>query len=283
MREELPVAAIASVSDLVNRLTGGSSGTPETLWFYKNNRINGTADGAPIAGRMMSFWRYDGIPGGGTAPTSAAIPDNTTAGGLLQADPGGGRQKWIVGGSTFGIAGGALVVYDRLLHHGNASGTVTTAQTVGGTLTRNTGGVGNQIWVEVYSQIGATGTTITASYTNQEGTSGRTTPAVSIGGTGLRESSRIIPLPLAAGDTGVQAVASVTLTATTGTAGAFGVTIARPLVVLQAALPSFGSWQSFLDGMQIPEVPTDACLALAYHPLTTTAPEQFGCVAMVEA
>ena len=62
---------------------------------------------------------------------------------------------------------GILVLYDRLLHIGGLNATTTAAQTVGGSLSRYTGGAGNQIWVEIYTQIGTTATTITANYTNQ--------------------------------------------------------------------------------------------------------------------
>jgi hypothetical protein len=277
------MTAIASLSDLINRKTGGSSGTPENLWWMKYGRISGAADTAPVAGRLHSMWRYDGIPSGGAAPTSAAIPDNTTQGALGQADPGGGREKWLTEGCTAGVAAGVALLYDRLLHHGNASGTVTTAQTVGGTLTRNTGGVGNQIWIEIYTIVGTTATTITASYTNQAGTASRTTPAVAFGGTGLRESSRIIVLPLQATDTGVQSVQNITLAATTGTAGAFGVTVAKPLAWFPAPTIGSGPVVSLIDGIAIPEVDTGACLTLAWSSMATTAIEQIGTLSMVEA
>lgn len=97
------MTAIADLSDLVNRLTGGASGTPDPRWFFKVARHDGAAVTAvPIAGRPYSLWRYDGSPGPGAAPTSWANPDNTTNGGLEQADPGGGRQKWL---TQFGASG----------------------------------------------------------------------------------------------------------------------------------------------------------------------------------
>ena len=215
------MGALVDLSDIVNRTTGGNSGTPETIFFYRDSRVDAAAAVATVAGRVTSLWQYEGTPSGGAAPTTVAIPDNATIGGLLQADPGGGRQKWLLGITGSAGVSGTIILYDRLLHIGNLSGTVTTAQTVGGSLGRYTDGIGNQIWIEVYTQIGATSTTITASYTDQDGNSGSTTTATAIGNTGLREAQRIIPLPLASGDSGVRAVASVTLAATTGTAGGF--------------------------------------------------------------
>ena len=162
------------------------------------------------------------------------------------------------------------------------SGTVTTAQTAGGAVTRNTGGSGNFMFCEIYTQIGATGTTVSASYTDQDGASS-TSPLVVIGGTGFREATRAILLPLAAGDSGVQGVTSITLTGTTGTAGAFGVTVGRALAYLAIGAAGAPGWRDFVTGMPgIPTVDDDACLAWLWIPATTTAPEIFGGLAMVE-
>ena len=166
------------------------------------------------------------------------------------------------------------MLYDRLLQNGGLSGTNTSAQTVGGTLTRNTGGEGNQIWAEIYTLIGTTATTITASYTNQAGVSGRTTKAVAIGGTGNREAERMLPLPLQDGDTGVQAVASATLAATTGTAGSFGITVVRPLGLGLISAAALGYWRDYVAGLPgLPLIDPDACLALSFYANSTAAPQ----------
>lgn len=278
------MAAIASLSDLVNRLTGGSSGTPESIWFHKQARVAGASAPALLAGRPTSLWRYDGSPSAGVAPTTVANPDNTTAGGLKQADPGGGRQKWMTSAWLTGLNPGTLVLYDRLLHIGGLSGTNTGAQTVGGSLTRYTNGLGNFVFVEIYTAIGATPTTVTMSYTDQGGASGNTSPAVVIGGTNHQGAERAILLPLAAGDTGVQAVASVTVLASTGTAGNFGVVVGHPLAVFDINNSGLGGGRSFAQGLPgLPEILTDACLAWLWIPQSTAAPEITGGVAFVEA
>lgn len=266
------MASFADLSALINRATGGNSGSPEPVNAYKDARVAGAAAASPVATRWTSFWRYEGIPAhGAVPPTTAAAPDNTTDGGLKQTDPGGGRQKWQTYAAACCSQAGMLMIYDRLLHISGLSGTVITPQTVGGTLSRYTGAAarGNEIWVEVYSQVGATGTTISASYTDQDGNAGATTPLTTFGGTGFREAERIIRLPFATGDSGARAVASVTVTATTGTAGDFGITIARPLMQIPIPLAGIGSTISLLDGPV--EWLTDACLALAFLPSSTAA------------
>lgn len=278
------MAAITDVSDVVNRATGGNSGTPENLIFYKDARVDAAVAVATVAGRYTSLWMYEGNPSGGAAPgASVAIPDNTTTGGLLQADPGGGRTKWALNLSAASLNAGTLILCDRLLHISSLSGTSTSAQTVGGTLTRNTGGVGNFIVAEIYTIIGTTATTITASYTNQAGTSGKTTTATAIGGTGLREAQRTIILPLAAGDYGVQAVASATLAASTTTVGDWGINVVRPLKMW--GIPQVGV-PGVADLCPLPgpvEIPTDACLFFIWLANSTAAPAILGNLFSIEA
>jgi hypothetical protein len=188
------MAAIADLSDYVNRATGGNSGTPENVFWYKQPYIAATID-TWAAGLMYSMWKYDGFPGPGATPTTVAAPTSSTAGAMPFTDPGGGRQKWLMTSSmiTVGPNAGGVFLYDRLLHIGSLDGTVTTAQTVGGSLTRHTGGAGNQIWIEIYTAVGTTNRTITASYTNQSGTSGRTTQAVLFGASAGKPRQRRQP------------------------------------------------------------------------------------------
>jgi hypothetical protein len=115
---------------------------------------------------------------------------------------------------------------------GGLSATVTTAQAVGGTITRYTGAdaTGNFAMAEVYADTGGSATTLTSNYIDGSGAS-RSSPAMSFG-TGFGRfagNAMVIPYDAAAGANGVQSVTDVTLAATTGTAGNWGITICRPL------------------------------------------------------
>ena len=231
------MAAISDVSDLVNRLSGGGSGNPQHIPFQFVNRY---WDGSAVQslpsrqGIETSFWRSIGIPTHGLPPTTVAVPTSATAGAIPFVNASGGRQLWltnvVVQAPHGDIPLTSFALYDRLLHIGGLDGTVTSAQTVAGTLTRNTGGVGNKIFLEIYTDIGSTLTSGTVSYTNQDGTAARTGTLPDVGGDVIAKSAGILlPIILQAGDTGVKAVASVTLTATTGTAGDFGITIMHAL------------------------------------------------------
>jgi hypothetical protein len=281
------MAAITDLSDLINRQSGGNSGTPNNLFHYKVPRVAGAAATVPIIGRAASLWTYDGTPASGAVPTVGAIPDRSTTGALPFLVATGGRDTHLIGKTLTPLVAGTYLLYDRLFHIGGLSGTSTSAQSVQGSpaspaLTRNTGGAGNIAWYEIYTLIGATGTTLTMNYTNQAGTSGQTS-TINIGATNFREVTRVQRIPLAAGDTGIRAINTVQNTATTGTVGNFGITIAQPLAWLPVGAAGTGGWRDYTTGLPgIPVIDPNACLALMFIPAAATAPEIWGCFATVE-
>lgn len=281
------MAAITDLSDLINRQTGGNSGTPENIFFYKVPRVAGAAATTPIAGRGASLWTYDGMPAGGAVPTSAAIPDRTTTGAISFSAPGGGRDKHLIGAHIAPLTAGVYLLYDRLFHIGGLNGTSTSDQTIQNAppspaLTRNTGGAGNIVFYEIYTIIGTTSRTLTMTYTNQAGTGSRTA-TINIGSTNFREVTRAQRIPLAAGDTGVRAVEKIALDASTGTVGDFGITIAQPLAWVAVGAAGTAGWRDYTTGLPgIPVIDPDACLSLLFIPAAATAPEVWGCLGTIE-
>jgi hypothetical protein len=256
--------AIATLADYKTALT-----SPREIVTF--NSSGPTA----IAGRLNDFWVSQAIPG--TAPTTAVAPTRATVGAIGQINAASGKQLSILGGHFSSNSQGNYIVCDRLSHQGGLSGIVTTAQTTNlptAALTRYTSGDGVMLGITIYTQIGATATTITATYTNQSGVGSRVTPVVVFGGTGFREANRLLLLPLQSGDSGVQSVQSVTVAGTTGTAGNFGVTLFKPLYVLcndQAnnVLSSAG----FISGQSaggVAKIEDGACLFFANISQTTT-------------
>lgn len=281
------MAAITDLSDLINRQSGGNSGTPENIFYHKVPRVAGVAATLPIAGRGCSLWEYDGMPAKGAVPTSGAIPALTTQGAIPFTAPGGSRDKHLIGASITPTVGGVFLLYDRLFNIGGLSGTSTADQSIQSSpaspaLTRNTGGAGNIAFYEIYTIIGTTSTTLTMTYTNQAGTGSRTS-TINIGATGFREVTRMQRIPLAAGDSGIQAIEKVKLTATTGTAGNFGITIAQPLAWIPVGVGGTMGWRDYTTGLPgIPVIHPDACLALMFIPAAATAPELFASLATIE-
>jgi hypothetical protein len=216
-----------------------------------------------------STWTRTGMPAAGSTPGASAVCDRATVGALGQVNKSAGTlytwlRKFHNGGGN--SAHGKIMLADRLVHMGGLDATNTGAQSVSSSaLTRFTGGDGVFAAIEIYTGIGATPTTLTASYTNQAGTPGRTSQPIAIGGTGLQNLGTLLPLSLQAGDTGVRAVSTVTLAGTTGTAGNFGVTLYKPLLTI----PMFAGVPFGLDGDPIKtlggflaQVPDNACLWL---------------------
>jgi hypothetical protein len=281
------MAAITDLSDLINRQSGGNDGNPNNLYFHKVPRVAGVAATAPIAGRGCSLWTYDGMPAGGAVPTAGAIPTRSTTGALPFTAPG--MDLHLIGTSITPLTAGVYLLYDRLFHIGGLSGASTADQTVQGSPPSPAlqrvglgGGAGNIAWYEIYTAIGTTTTTLTMTYTDQDGNTGQTA-TINIGATGFREVTRAQRIPLAAGDTGLRAIEKVKLTATTGTAGNFGITIAKPLAWIPVGAAGTAGWRDYTTGLPgIPVINPDACLALMFIPAAATAPEVWGSLATVE-
>jgi hypothetical protein len=216
------------------------------------------------AGKPYDLWRTSAPLG--AIPTTAVVPDNNTLGALGQRDAGSGLQNSIIGYRLSAFNPGVYVICDRLAHSGGLSSTTTGEQTTNlptPTLTRHTSGVGVMIGLTIYTVVGGTATTVSVRYTNQGGTGSRTTPLMQFGAAGFREVNRMILLPLQDDDSGVKSVEGVTLTATTGTVGNFGVTLFKPLYTICVESLSGVSSGGFVTGLSaggIPAVENGACL-----------------------
>lgn len=190
------------------------------------------------ATRPSAIWRSF-LPAPAAVTTSVALDRNSDVAIGPIPTVLSGNELCVLGGrfNTSGAGGMAVCVIDLLNHHNGMSGIVTTEQTTNlvGTpastaaLTRYTDGEGVMIGLVIYTTVGTTATTVTVRYTNSSGVGNRTSTATTFGGTGFREANILIPIPLQAGDTGVRSVEGVTVTATTGTAGSFGVSLFKPL------------------------------------------------------
>ena len=190
---------------------------------------------AARATRLSAIWRVF-VPTPSTPTTSVALDDTSDVaiGPLPTVNTG---RLTLLGArvNPGGNSGVCLIEADILNQSGGMDGTLTTTQTTGlptAALTRHTSGEGVMAGLILHGGVGSTATTFTVSYTNQAGTSGRTSTAAPIGSTGFREVGAVLPIPVAAGDTGFRSVESVTLAGTTGTVGNFGVVLFKPLAMM---------------------------------------------------
>ena len=203
---------------------------------------------------------------GGSAPSTAAACTRATPGAILPIYASASAwyaveiSAYRIGSTTPAMP---MILADRLSHQGGLSGTATSEQTTNlptAALTRYTSGVGVMAAVEIYSNIGATPQTVTINYTDQDGNAGQTSYAQDIGGGSNDGARRMITMPLADGDTGVRSVQGVTLSGSTGTAGDFGVTLYKPLIMFNAMSGREVRWSPFDSGWSMPEINDDACL-----------------------
>lgn len=210
------------------------------------------------AGSWHSLWTVAGQPGAGAAPGSVngAIPTDATAGAFPFTNPTGGLLSYLLRLFASGTQMGTVTLYDRLWHNSGLSATVTTLQSITQpALTRYTTGEGNELWVEIYTSTTAAATA-TVIYTNQAGIGSRSTtvaiPASTVAG-------QMIPVPLAAGDTGVRSVQSVQLSGSM-TAGNWGLTLLHDIASFP--IPAANSGVAFdVYDLGMPQILDDACLA----------------------
>jgi hypothetical protein len=237
-------------------------------------------------GGWTSMWRATGTPTQGAVPGAAAVCTDALAGSLGSiATPGSGQRNAVLRAALASSNAGPLVVLvDRLAHMGGLSGTSTSAQTVdvdvstlaGTRCATNYSDV--TWWLEIYTSVGTTAVTATVTYTDSGNTSRTTT--LSFGGASpANQASRIFQIiPQTATPLPIKSVQSVTLSASTGTAGSFGVTATREIAPF--ALPPVANYGDLYDWARLgaPTVHDDACLSFLVLCTTTSTGSLTGSV-----
>jgi hypothetical protein len=188
-----------------------------------------------VAGQFFSLFRATGVPGQGAIPGAAAICNNTLLGAMgftQQTAPATSYLAWLRAAS--GNATMAIEIHDRLAHMGGLNGTLLTAQTVGVDITGTSDNLANRrgdvnysdvSWfLEWYTDTGATASNATVNVTYDDASAGNLA-VIAVGGT-VRAGRMIQLVPAVAGRF-IRAVNNITLSASTGTAGSFGVTATR--------------------------------------------------------
>lgn len=254
--------AISTLDGIVNALGNNSSRIV----------IDKASIASQTANTYVSMWRATGQPGQGAIPAAAANCNNATVGGIgfaQQVSPATSYGAYL----EFAASNAAMTLelHDRLRHMGGLSGILATAQTVGIDLDGVTAdnmveriGDSNysdiQWWLEWYTATGSTVVTATIAVTYNDGTTGNLT-ALSLAAT--RPASFMASLngliPAAAAGKYIRAVNSVTLSATSGTAGSFGVTATRPRMTIGAPIANFkfvADWAA----LGLPEIFNSSCL-----------------------
>lgn len=201
----------------ITTLSGASAGLINSFFFQK---LSGTPE---ALGVMHSLFYAGSMPAAATAPSPglAGAALTTYAGQIPFQNPTSGNTYlgtfWFSGLSTQ-----SLILVDRLWHNSGFTVTTTTAQTVNSATwpsrcvpssgdTPDTNGGNIMVGIEVSTATTNAGaiTNMTMSYTNDAGTAGRTATISSFPATAA--VGTFVAFGLAAGDTGVRSIQSLTL------------------------------------------------------------------------
>ncbi|MFA9202025.1 MAG: hypothetical protein ACEQSC_00540, partial [Candidatus Nanopelagicaceae bacterium] len=205
-----------------------------------------------------------GTPGAGVTPTAAGTSYNVSSVGALPIGNNLATKECFLG-AVSGFAQNIcnLQLIDRLVGWGGLSGIVVGAQALGAiALPRYVSGDGVMGFLKFWVGTGATTQTATVLYTNELGVSGRSTTVVIPTNP---TNGQMLPIPLVGADKGMRSIQSVSLPATTGTAGNFGAVLAVPLAGLSGQYFQL----NWLD-LGLAKIQDGACLGFIEICSTTT-------------
>lgn len=235
--------------------------------------LNKTTIRTTVAGGWFTLFDIAGNPGSGTlagtSTTAGVVPTDATAGFPNINAFAGGATGYLTSVAFGSSVACRFFAYDMLFKagaYGFATGT-TTLSAQPSYVSRLPGSdyTDTQIWIEVSTAF-VTGTawSVQVTYTNQAGTTGRTTFTTGTLNAAALTLGRMYQLGLQAGDTGVQKIDSVVVTngGTAMTAGAFNVLVIRQLWAGRVKMINDGETQDFTKTM-MPEVFADSALAFA--------------------
>lgn len=224
-----------------------------------------------VVGQFTSLWRATGVPAQGAIPAAAAYCTKALTGAIGFTNQTAPATSYLAYHTLLcGTANTNLEIHDRLAHMGGLNGTLLTAQTVGIDLTTiNAGGAvpaarrgaadySDVMWfLEWYTATGATASNATVNVTYDDASTGNLA-VIAIGGTAIAASQMRQLVPAVNGRF-IRAVNSVTLSASTATAGSFGVTATRQRASMSVPIANVVypfDWAQ----LGFPEIPNDSCL-----------------------
>ena len=259
------MAGFSSFDDLINEVTVNG----------KLNRYDFTKTSAVTAGvgRWYDMSLQNGLP---VANPYTAETTNLKFRALSDAD---GMGIWHGGnvspdtkhllnigafGNTATSVPSILQLVDVLGYYPITTVTTTTAQTLNNTVTlpRYADGAGVRAYLVARATCGAGTPSITINYTNQAGVAGKVNP-VTVTAVATAVAGHIVNsdptanhygcfIPLAAGDSGIQSIQSITLSATM-TSGSLALVLCRPLTSLPITVLGVQSERNLLN--QLPSMP----------------------------
>lgn len=201
----------------ITTLAGAKAGQKPLVFFVKSFASNVTT---PL---FETWWGQDGNPKAGAYDNTldGVALTNPVAGQIAFDDPPSDNAYLtrLQANHRQSSVSPDIYLCDRLWHNGNIDPTSTSAQAITSPTwpardaDGSTNGRGILLTLECSTNMGAGTPTVTVSYTNSAGTSGRTGTAI-IAPVTASPAQSTYPIELQAGDVGVRSVQSVTLSAT---------------------------------------------------------------------
>jgi hypothetical protein len=216
-----------------------------------------------VANLYSSLWLTN-ANAGAIPPTTGGACDNTTVGGIVLPTLLGGEDVYLQSLEVIAGNGGLLILADRAVAVSGLNGTLATAQTVTHAVlpARFGNGENCELALEWYTTTGTTSVNVTVNYTDSDNVA-RVVTVTGIGAS-VAASRMIVPLLIGRG---VKSVQSVQLSATTGTAGNFGITIFKRMASMPL-LANLGQYKDFY-ALGNPSL-TSRCLYLMVRCSTTS-------------
>ncbi len=210
----------------ITTIDGWLAAAKQNVLLHRTGTRTGDADSLYTA-----IFDLAGNPGAGTAAVgntaNGIVPTDATAGHPTINAFGGGATGYLTNVMATHSVTVRLIVYDRLFSCGAYAFNANTALASQPSFSGRVPGSdfsGLEIWAEMVTA--ATGNqAVTVTYTNEAGTASRSTGAVGIAAAPV--AGQMWPLPLQAGDKGVQLISNVQ--GTVATAGTFNVHVMRRL------------------------------------------------------
>lgn len=253
----------ASLSDLIAEATTG--GKLQTFNVAK-------AGVTGVANTANSLWDVGAAPEAGTITSATEFrPDNTTSGGLKQANAAGGDTLHFVSATMVGtVAANTLLLVDRFSYYCHNIATQSPSGLFGTVPTRyqDSTAAGAFIHAFVTTALGGTVGTYQITYTDEAGNSQSNT-AQSLVSASIARRFPFAPasvgngwfLPLASGDVGVRKITAITQSVATGT-GVIDVGTSKPLVWIPCPIANMPIIVDGINGaFNMVKIVDGACLA----------------------
>lgn len=226
-----------------------------------------------------SLWPGTGQPTTGSYGTlglsNGRVCNQSTSGSINFTTASAGKSQYLLFSAMSGISStnvlGSYSILDRisdvLVSHSSSTGTITGLDATSRLGAVTGSGDGAQILIETQTNFSAASNTFRIQYTNQNGLTGRITPAfttVSSSVVGSIPTQQLF-IPLQSGDTGARSIQAITQSAGTAT-GQMAICLVKQIIdVPMSQIGTIVCRDMISDFQFCPPIKDDACLMIIFY------------------